>query len=53
MINVKARTVTVFRQPEVLNYATRLELSQGTISPLAFTDVEIPIEKIFSGEILD
>ncbi|MCF2149659.1 Uma2 family endonuclease [Desmonostoc muscorum LEGE 12446] len=52
VVDVKAKKVIVFRQPEGISYCVRLEYSQGTISPLAFGDVEVPIEKIFSGQIL-
>lgn len=52
VVDVKAKTVVVFRQPQASNYLVRLKYERGTISPLAFPDVDVPIEKIFSGDIL-
>lgn len=52
VVDVKAKTVIVFREPEGISYRIELEYSTGKISPLAFPDVEIPIEKIFNGQII-
>jgi Uma2 family endonuclease len=53
VIDVKGKKVIVFRQPEGSIYCVQLEYSHGTICSLAFPDVEVPIEKIFSGQILN
>lgn len=53
VVDVKARRVIVFREPEGTRYRIQLEYTTGQIAPLAFPDVAVPIEKIFSGQILD
>jgi Uma2 family endonuclease len=53
VVDVNTQIVIVFRQPQEISYSIRLEYSQGTISPLAFQDVKVPIDKIFSGQILN
>lgn len=52
VVDVKAKKVLVFREPEGIIYRIQLEYSTGKIAPLVFHDVEIPIEKIFSGQII-
>ncbi len=43
----------IFREPEGISYRIKSEHITGKIVPLAFSDVEVPIEKIFSGQILN
>ncbi len=53
VVDVKAKKVFVFREPEGISYRIQLEQVTGKIAPLAFSDVEVPIENIFSGQILN
>ena len=53
VIDVKAKKIIIFREPNSTGYNQRGEYNQGNIVPLAFPDVEIPLEKVFSGHILD
>ena len=43
VIDVQARKIKVFRQPERDDYSTEQEVSQGNIVPLAFSEVEIAV----------
>jgi Uma2 family endonuclease len=52
VVDVKAKKVFVFQQPEGNNYRIQLEYTTGNIAPLAFPDVEIQVEKIFNGQII-
>lgn len=52
VVDVKAKKVIVFQQPEGNNYRIQLEYTTGNIAPLTFPDVEIPVEKIFNGQII-
>jgi Uma2 family endonuclease len=53
ILDVRGRKVIVFRRPNSTGYSTKLEFKQGNISSPIFPDVEIPLEKLFSGQILD
>lgn len=47
VVDVKAKKVFIFREPEKISYRIKLECVTGKIVPLAFSDVEVPIEKNF------
>ena len=53
VLDVKAKKVIIFREPNHDSYSIREEVSQGNITPLAFPQIKIPLEKVFSGEILN
>ncbi len=53
VLDVKARKIIIFRQPNPTGYTIRQEFNQGKIASLAFPEVEIPIDKVFSGQILN
>ncbi|MGC9503653.1 Uma2 family endonuclease [Baaleninema sp.] len=53
VLNIKAKTVVIFREPNDNGYNIRQEVSRGTLASLAFPDLEIPLEKLFSGQILN
>jgi Uma2 family endonuclease len=46
--NLKRRQLVVFRQPQDGEYTTKFTLSAGTICPLAFPDVSVPVASIVS-----
>lgn len=52
VVDVKAKKVIVFQQSDGNNYRIQLEYTTGKITPLSFPDVEIPVEKIFNGQII-
>ena len=48
LVNLQTGELIVYRQPRGREYASKMTLKDGTISPLAFPDVTIPVEKIIS-----
>ncbi len=53
VLDIQSQKAIVFRDPNVNGYSTRQELREGNLNSLAFLDVEVPIESIFSGQILN
>lgn len=53
VLDVKARKIIVFRDPTPNGYNNCEEISQGSLTPLAFSDISIPIEQVFSGQIVN
>ena len=48
VVNLKTPQLKVFRDPENGEYKTELTLTTGTISPLAFPDVSVRVERFIS-----
>lgn len=48
VVNLKRRQLIVFRDPEDGEYASKVTLNGGTISPLAFPDVAVSVDSIVS-----
>ena len=48
VIDLRGRKVKVFRQPEGNSYLNEAEITEGAISPLAFPEVSLEFERIFS-----
>ncbi|MEP0885832.1 Uma2 family endonuclease [Trichocoleus sp. ST-U3] len=48
VVNLKRRQVVVFRDPEDREYASKVTLNGGTISPLAFPDIAVSVDSIVS-----
>lgn len=46
VVNLKDSVLIVFRDPVNGHYRFRQELTQGSINPLAFPDIEVPIAKL-------
>ncbi len=46
VVDLKAKQMTVFRQPARTSYLSRLEVRMGAIAPLAFPAVKMSIEKV-------
>lgn len=46
VVNLKARKVIVFRDPADREYQQKQTLSQGNITPLAFPDISVPINRL-------
>jgi len=49
VVNLKKRQLIVFRDPQDEEYGTKLTLTDGTISPVAFPDVQVAIAQIVSA----
>jgi Uma2 family endonuclease len=47
-MNVKANSLTVFRQPIGNDYSLKYEMSQGELIPLAFPEIAVSVERLFS-----
>lgn len=53
VINVKTAEVIIFREALGNDYQTKITLNQGTITPLAFPNLEIEVNKLIKPEILE
>ena len=47
VINLPEGEVVIFRYPTDAGYESQEILSQGVIFPLAFSDLEVPLERLF------
>jgi Uma2 family endonuclease len=50
VINLIAKKIIIFRQPEGNKYKNHQELSTGIINPLAFQEVKIDVENLLTWE---
>jgi Uma2 family endonuclease len=48
VMNVKANSLTVFRQPRENDYSLKYEMSQGELIPLAFPEITVSVDRLFS-----
>lgn len=48
VMNVKANSLTVFGQPIGKDYSLKYEMSQGELIPLAFPEIAVSVERLFS-----
>jgi Uma2 family endonuclease len=53
VLEIQSQKVTLFRDPSSDGYNNKQEFEAGNVASLAFPDVEISLESIFSGEILN
>jgi Uma2 family endonuclease len=49
LVNLQTGELIIYRQPRGREYGSKITLKDGAISPLAFPDVTIPVEKIISA----
>lgn len=49
LVNLRTRELVVYRNPRGRDYGSKETLKDGTISPLAFLDLKIPVETIISA----
>lgn len=49
LVNLQTRELIIHRDPRGRDYGSKRTLKDGTISPLAFPDVTIPVETIISA----
>ena len=47
VLNIKDKKLIVFTKPKNNNYLSRLELSEGLVKPVAFSNISISIAKLF------
>ena len=47
-MNVKANSLTVFRQPIGNDYSLKYEMSQGELIPLVFPEIVVSVDRLFS-----
>ncbi|BAB75927.1 hypothetical protein NIES23_26500 [Trichormus variabilis NIES-23] len=50
VINLRTMQLIVFRQPTEKGYQSQEILTQGSINPLAFTDIAVSIEKLLGNQ---
>lgn len=50
LVNLKRRELIVFRHPRDGEYTSKITLTDGEITPLAFPDVNIPVAALISHE---
>ncbi len=48
VMNVKAHSLSVFRQPRGNDYSLKYEMTQGELLPLAFLEIAVSVERLFS-----
>ncbi len=48
VMNVNANSLTVFRQPSGNDYSLKYEMSQGELIPLAFPEIVVSVDRLFS-----
>jgi Uma2 family endonuclease len=48
VMNVNANSLTVFCQPTGNDYALKYEMSQGELVPLAFPEIAVSVDRLFS-----
>jgi Uma2 family endonuclease len=48
VVNLKNRTLIIFRDPQDGDYASKLTLTEGTVYALAFPEIALAVEKIIS-----
>ncbi len=48
LVNLQRRELIVFRQPRDREYGSKITLTEGEMTPLAFADLRIPVEAIIS-----
>jgi Uma2 family endonuclease len=49
VVNLKRRTLIIFREPQDGEYASKSTLTSGTVHPLAFPDITISVNAIISN----
>ncbi|TVR04319.1 MAG: Uma2 family endonuclease [Phormidium sp. GEM2.Bin31] len=49
LVNLRTRELVVYRNPRGRDYGSKETLQKGTISPLAFPDLTIPVEILISA----
>lgn len=49
VLDLQKEKLIVFRQPEGSEYLVKIEVTQGTICPLAFSNVEVSVTKLLQG----
>ncbi len=47
VIDVQAKKITIFRQPQEDNYLTVQEIERGIITPLAFSQIALEVSELF------
>jgi Uma2 family endonuclease len=48
VMNVKANSFSVFRQPSENDYSLKYEMTHGELLPLAFLEIAVSVERLFS-----
>jgi Uma2 family endonuclease len=48
VVNLKNRTLIMFRDPQEGDYASKVTLSEGTVYALAFPEIALAVEAIIS-----
>ena len=48
LVNLKRRELIIFREPKDGEYGSKITLTEGEISPLAFPDVKIAFAALIS-----
>ena len=48
VIDVNANILTIFRQPHGIDYSIKLDMSQGELVPLAFPEIAVSVNRLFS-----
>lgn len=48
VLDLSAKRIIVFRQPQNNQYLTQQIIREGTISPLSFPDIQVSVERLLA-----
>ncbi|MDJ0595217.1 MAG: Uma2 family endonuclease [Pleurocapsa sp. MO_226.B13] len=48
VINLKTKEIIIFREPSGNDYKTKFTVNEGTITPIAFQDIQIEVAKLLN-----
>jgi hypothetical protein len=50
LVNLQRRELIIYRDPRDSEYGSKITLTEGEVTPLAFPDIQIPIEAMISAD---
>lgn len=50
LVNLQRRELIIYRDPRDGEYGSKITLTQGVVIPLAFPDIQIPVEAMISAD---
>ncbi|SKB12105.1 conserved hypothetical protein [Planktothrix sp. PCC 11201] len=50
LVNLQRRELIIYRDPRNGEYGSKITLTEGEVTPLAFTDIQIPVEAMICAD---
>ena len=50
LVNLQRRELIIYRDPRDSEYGSKITLTEGEVTPLAFPDIQIPVEAMISAD---